>query len=75
MYAQDQVKLDKWLLTLGVLHDRAELDNTNRVTNVETVTNDTATTKRVGLTYLFDNGVAPYASYATSFLPTTGTDY
>ncbi|RAI37468.1 hypothetical protein CH341_29570 [Rhodoplanes roseus] len=75
IYAQDQVKLDKWLLTLGVRHDRAELDNTNRVTNVETVTNDTATTKRVGLTYLFDNGVAPYASYATSFLPTTGTDY
>ncbi|MDC7787771.1 TonB-dependent siderophore receptor [Rhodoplanes sp. TEM] len=75
LYAQDQIRLDKWLLTLGVRHDSAELESANRVTNATTTASDTATTKRVGLTYLFDNGVAPYASWATSFLPTTGTDY
>ncbi|NVO13943.1 MAG: TonB-dependent siderophore receptor [Rhodoplanes sp.] len=75
LYAQDQVKLDKWLLTLGIRHDHAELESDNRVSRAVTNTDDTATTKRVGLTYLFDDGVAPYASWATSFLPTTGTDF
>lgn len=29
-------------------------------------------TGRIGLAYLFDNGLAPYVSYSTSFAPTTG---
>lgn len=36
---------------------------------------DTAFTKRAGLTYLFDNGLAPYVSYSESFLPTGGVDF
>jgi iron complex outermembrane receptor protein len=36
--------------------------------------NDRASTGRVGLNYLFDNGISPYANYSTSFVPTSGTD-
>ncbi|KAF2406993.1 ferrichrome-iron receptor precursor [Pseudomonas antarctica] len=34
-----------------------------------------AFTGRVGGVYLFDNGLAPYASYAESFNPQSGTGY
>jgi iron complex outermembrane receptor protein len=34
-----------------------------------------AFTGRVGLVYLFDNGLAPYASYSESFKPQSGTGY
>ena len=30
---------------------------------------------RAGLNYLFDNGVAPYISHATSFDPVLGNDF
>lgn len=32
-------------------------------------------TGRVGLSYIFDAGIAPYVSYATSFQPVTGLDF
>lgn len=35
---------------------------------------DQKTSGRLGVTYLFDNGLAPYASYSTSFQPTIGID-
>lgn len=34
-----------------------------------------AITGRGGLVYLFDNGIAPYASYSTSFQPTIDTTF
>src|SRR5690606_19733441 len=34
-----------------------------------------AFTGRVGVNYVFDNGLAPYASYATAFEPVGGTDF
>jgi iron complex outermembrane receptor protein len=72
-YLQDQVKLDRWILTLSGRNDwsRAALDN--RRTNVTTTANDNAFTGRVALGYLFDSGVAPYISYSTSFEPQIGT--
>jgi iron complex outermembrane receptor protein len=75
IYAQDQAKLDGWLLTIGGRYDWAEVDTLNRVSNVRTKANDEAFTGRAGLTYLFDFGLAPYASYSESFLPTTGTSF
>jgi iron complex outermembrane receptor protein len=74
-YIQDQIKFQNWLLTLGARYDWANIDSNNRVKTVITQTDDEAFTKRVGLTYLFENGLAPYVSYSTSFLPTTGTDF
>ncbi len=69
LYVQDQIRLDKWLATLGLRKDWAD-------TRVEEGTRqkDDAVTGRVGLTYLFDNGVAPYISYSESFTPIIGLD-
>jgi len=74
LYAQDQLSWDKWRFSLGLRHDWTESDKTNLLTGVTTNQKDEATTGSVGLVYLFDNGVAPYASYATSFIPEVGTD-
>jgi iron complex outermembrane recepter protein len=73
IYAQDQVKFDNWVLTLGGRMDWADSDTRNRLTGATTEMEDSAFTWRAGLTYLFDNGLAPYFSYSTSFLPETGT--
>ena len=36
---------------------------------------DKAFTWRAGLNYVLDSGLAPYAAYSTSFLPTAGADF
>ena len=68
IYVQDQLKIDRnWIATLGLRHDRAG----NRGGNNEAVV-DHKVTGRYGLTYVFDNGWAPYVSYAESFTPLPG---
>lgn len=69
-YAQDQIKWDQWILTIGGRHDWA-------ATAQETTTdNDDRSFKRfsgrVGLGYQLANGITPYISYATSFVPLLG---
>jgi len=73
-YVQDQIKLDRWVFTLGGRYDQAKADSVDRTKNNQGVQDDNAWTGRVGLNYLFDNGAAPYVSYATSFRPTFGFD-
>jgi iron complex outermembrane receptor protein len=73
VYVQDQVKLDKWLLTLGGRHDWVETEQRSRITGEETSQDDTAFTGRAALMYLFDAGFAPYVSYTTSFDPVVGS--
>ena len=75
VYLQDQIKLQRWILTLGGRFDAADQTTTNRLTGTPQSSDDTAFTKRAGLAYEFDNGVVPYVSYSESFLPTTGTDF
>lgn len=75
VYLQDQIKLQNWILTLGGRYDAAQQTILNRLTGVPQPNDDTAFTKRAGLTYLFDNGLAPYVSYSESFLPTGGVDF
>ena len=67
LYVQDQVRYQKWLMTLGLRKDWAD----TRVEDGDRQKDD-AVTGRVGLTYLFDNGVAPYLSYSESFSPIIG---
>jgi TonB-dependent siderophore receptor len=73
-YVQDQMKLDNWILTLSGRHDRAESTTKDSLLNSRSQQDDQAFTGRVGLGYLFANGLAPYASYATSFEPVGGAD-
>lgn len=75
VYAQDQVEVGKLRLTFGGRYDWAKDDAYNPVTAVTTITKADAFTWRAGAVYLFDNGLAPYASYSESFQPSTGTYY
>lgn len=77
-YAQDQIRYDRWVGTFGLRYDLSEIDTTDRLPRAgmpaETSNEDEKLSVRAGLTYLFDNGFAPYASYTTSFQPLIGTN-
>ncbi|KAB8041663.1 TonB-dependent siderophore receptor [Janthinobacterium aquaticum] len=78
LYAQDQLKWERWVVTAGLRHDQAHQSQqtVNLLTGVPRSDYDqspSATTGRIGAVYLFDNGWAPYLSYATSFSPELGT--
>ncbi|KCZ50865.1 TonB-dependent siderophore receptor [Hyphomonas pacifica] len=68
IYISDQVSYDKWRFTLGVRSDNVENDNGTSVQK------DDAVSTSVGVLYRFDNGLAPYVSYAESFQTVVGTD-
>ena len=72
IYTLNQFKLQQWVANLSLRHDRA---SSSQAATTTTRIRDSATTGSAGLLYLFDNGVAPYASYATSFDPATGSDF
>lgn len=77
LYVQDQIKLDRWTLSLV---GRQDFANTTLISKAPGFypppgtyrTSDSAQTGRVGLNYLFDNGLSPYANYSTSFVPNSG---
>lgn len=75
LYMQDQISLTpKWLLTLGGRHDDISMRTQNNLNDSTSWLDKSAWTGRAGLTYLADNGLAPYISYAESFVPNSGTD-
>jgi iron complex outermembrane receptor protein len=74
-YLQAQTKLfDSLILVGGVRHDWSEDKIEDKLTPVTLQQKDDATTYRVGGVYLAPYGLAPYASYTTSFVPVFGTD-
>lgn len=75
IYLQDQIRLDRWVLTLSGRQDWAWGDTRNNITGTHATMNDNALTGRVGLLYASAIGLSPYVSYSTSFLPTAGTDF
>ncbi|MDF0751475.1 TonB-dependent siderophore receptor [Marinobacter sp. 71-i] len=74
VYLQDQLAAGGWRLTLGGRHDWVEIENTNRDNGSVVELDETQFSGRTGLLYLFDNGIAPYVSYSTSFSPSAYTD-
>lgn len=72
VYVQDQLRWNGFVLTLAGRHDWAKA--TYSTAFGDTKQTDTAFTGRAGLTYVFENGIAPYVSYAESFVPQSGTD-
>jgi len=79
LYFQDQIKLGRLSMLLGGRYDWARTATyaTNLNSGVTRHTPQRAQdfTGRVGLLYLFDNGVAPYFSYSQSFEPQNGTGW
>ncbi len=73
VYLQDQIKIGGLNILAGIRRDEAKSE-TITPANVRTRTKDEATTYRLGALYTFENGVAPYVSYAESFLPVAGTN-
>ncbi|MBF7052614.1 TonB-dependent siderophore receptor [Halomonas sp. KAO] len=74
VYLQDQLALGNWRLNLGGRHDWVDISNTDRDSGIESTLDDTQFSGRAGVLYLFDNGLAPYASYTTSFSPNSAVD-
>ncbi|WP_323118194.1 TonB-dependent siderophore receptor [Burkholderia alba] len=72
LYAQDQVKWQRWVLTLGGRQDWVNIRQDDREAGTQNAQNNHAFTGRVGLTYLGDYGLSPYVSYSTSFNPVMG---
>lgn len=78
-YLQDQIKLDRWTLTLTARHDWADTDLTSASGSFYPPPgvyqrSDKAPTYRIGLNYVFDSGLSPYINYSTSFVPNSGAD-
>ncbi|KRE08994.1 hypothetical protein ASE61_05520 [Bosea sp. Root670] len=78
-YAQDQIKFDRWIATFSGRYDIAETRTRTQTLTTNTLTRTSTTDRafsgRAGLSYVFDNGIAPYVSVSTSFQPTAATDF
>lgn len=72
LYAQDQIKFDRLSLLLGVRNDWTTTVTDNRMTFTSSTQSDSKASWRAGLVYEFENGIAPYFSYSTSFQPAIG---
>lgn len=76
IYVQDHMKIGKkWVATLSGRQDWTELTTEDNLAHTEVEQDPDAFSGRAGITYLAENGLAPYASYSTSFLPTGGSDF
>lgn len=71
VYAQEQAELGNWRFVGGLRYDWANQKSTNKGTGVADEKSDGALSGQIGLLYLFDNGLAPYVSFGTSFVPST----
>jgi iron complex outermembrane receptor protein len=69
IYTLNQFKSGPWIANLSLRHDAAR---TTQNSATQPRMRDSATTGSVGVLYQMAHGLAPYASYATSFDPTTG---
>ncbi|WP_338662474.1 TonB-dependent siderophore receptor [Pararoseomonas sp. SCSIO 73927] len=73
LYLQDQIRWGQLVLLGGIRQDFAYADTRSRLNESNSYQYDGKFTWRVGAIYLFENGLAPYVSYARSFQPQIGT--
>ena len=76
-YLQDQIKLDRWTLSVSGRQDVVSTAFTSAALYPAPgyyERHDSAQTGRIGLNYLFDFGLSPYVNYSTSFTPNLGAD-
>jgi iron complex outermembrane recepter protein len=75
IYAQDRIKIGpRLILTLAGRHDSSDITTEDQLSKTSTKQSPGKFTERVGVTYLSELGLAPYASYSTSFLPVSGVN-
>ena len=76
LYVQDQLVLGNWIVIAGGRYDEYEQTSTDHASGADTaaaIKQDNFAFRLGGL-YNFDNGLAPYVSYAQSFEPVVGSD-
>ena len=73
LYAQEQARWGGFVLTLNGQQSWVQRQSINIGSTVNA--DESAFTGRAGLAYLFDNGVSPYVSYATSYSPQLGASF
>ncbi|GGY56085.1 TonB-dependent siderophore receptor [Pseudoduganella albidiflava] len=72
-YLRDYIDVTEKLgVSLSLRHDRAKLKTVDVPTGARTDVDSSANTGHAGIVYKATPNIAPYASYATSFLPQTG---
>lgn len=73
LYAQNQMKIaERFLLTFGGRQSWVKNDFEDRLWGADSHQKDRAFSRNVGVGYLFDNGMTPYASYSESFTVNLG---
>lgn len=72
VYAQDELKMDAWRLTLNGRYDWFDSTYNSNAGGTQKQ-NDGKFTGRVGLSYVTAFGLTPYVGYGTSFVPNPGT--
>lgn len=72
VYLQDQISRGGWHFLIGGRYDRSKSKSEDRRWNEQSSQSDGKFTWRTGLLYRFDNGISPYVSYSTSFIPEAG---
>jgi iron complex outermembrane receptor protein len=75
VYVQDQIHVDRWVISIGGRQDWVTTDTDDRIGGTGTSQSDHKFSGRVGVNYVFDNGLAPYVGYSESFQPTVRTDF
>lgn len=75
IYLQDQLKWQGLSVTAGLRRDDVRTENLVRNLNIVRISEDEKTSGRIGAIYETDIGLAPYASYSTSFQPLPGTSF
>ena len=70
VYSQLQSKYENWIFLLGGRYDWVDSDFRNKLAPASDVSSkDEKFTWQTGAMYQFDNGLSPYVSYSTSFVP------
>ena len=75
VYAQDQLKFGHLTVVLSGRNDWVTTDENNRLNSTSQSRDDHKFSGRVGAIYNTDLGIAPYASFATSYNPIIGTNF
>lgn len=74
-YLRDQMHIaQRWIVTGGLRYETARTATTDRVAGARTDNDDHAVTGSAAVMYELTHYARPYLSYATSFLPSAGTD-
>jgi iron complex outermembrane receptor protein len=70
LYSQWQSRYDNWIFLLGGRYDWVDSDFRNKLAPAGDIDSaDRKFTYQAGLMYQFDNGLTPYVSYSTAFVP------